>query len=232
MRKKLRIAALIAGGLLLAAVLGLGGFYWALKRQPEFYRQAIQLDQAVQKQASDRMLQRAAALRSDVEKEGQWQALFTAEQINGWLAVDLLENFPDLLPQSCRDPRVEIQPGGMTLAGRLTRGAETCVVTLTVEPYLPEPNVLAVRIRGARAGLVPMPLNEILDSISEAAEKMDLRLQWQQADGDPVALISVPSPPDQDGPLVQVETIRLGEGEIYVAGTTGPLKPDGTETEK
>ncbi|MHC4177777.1 MAG: hypothetical protein ACYSWU_09725, partial [Planctomycetota bacterium] len=122
MRKRIRIAAMILGGLLLLIAAGLCWLYWASQQEPEFYRQAIRVDPSVQKQASDQMLQRAAALGSDVAKEGQWQALFTAEQINGWLAVDFAENFPDALPESFRDPRVEIRPGRMTLAGRLTRG--------------------------------------------------------------------------------------------------------------
>jgi hypothetical protein len=119
----------------------------------------------------------------------------------------------------------------MTLAGRLTRGGTTSVVTVTVEPYLPEPNVLAVRIRRARAGLVPMPLGEILHSFSEAAAQLDLRLRWRRADRDPVALISIP-PPDQDGKRVQIETLKLGDGEIYLAGTTRQREEGDAETEK
>jgi hypothetical protein len=213
--------------LLIAA--GLGGLYWALKQQPNFYRRAIQVDPSLQKKASDQMLQRAAALRSDLEKEGRWQALFTAQQINGWLAVDLVENYPDVLPGSFQDPRVQIQPDRMTLACRLKRGTLDGVVTLTVEPYLVEPNVLALRIRGARAGLVPMPLAEILDAVSEAAGQMDLHLRWRRADGDPVALISFSPLRTQDGEFVQIETLQLSEGEIYLAGTTRPRPADGPE---
>jgi hypothetical protein len=230
-RKKLRIAALIGCGLLLAIAAGLCGLYWAFKQEPQFYRQAVRIDPSIQKKASDQMLQRAAALRSDVEKQGRWQALFTAQQINGWLAVDLVNNYPDLLPSSLRDPRIEIRPDRMTLACRLKRGGLEGVVTLTVEPYLPEPNLLALRIRRARAGLVPMPLAEILDSISRAAGQTDLHLRWRQADGDPVALISI-SPPDQNGKLVQVETLKLGEGEIYLAGTTRRPTSGSSKAEK
>lgn len=232
MRKRLRVAALIAAGLLLLIAGGLGGLYWALKQEPEFYRRAVQLDRSVQKQASDQMLQQAAALRNDLEQRDDWSALFTAEQINGWLAVDLPENYPDALPESFRDPRVEIQPDRITLACRLDRGGTTSVVALTVDLYVTEPNVLALRIRGARAGLVPMPLTEILDSISEAARQMDLRLQWQQAHGDPVALISLATPPDREGRQVQIETLQLSEGEIYVAGTAAQREADRTAAER
>ena len=231
MRKRLRIAALLGCGLLLVIALGLGGLYWALKHEPEFYRDAVRLDRSLQQQASDQMLQRAAALRSDVEKEGRWQAIFTAEQINGWLAVDLPENFPDALPESFRDPRVEIRPDGMTLACRLKQGGTTTVVTLTVEPYLPEPNLLALRIRDARAGLLPMPLTSVLDAMSEAAGQIGFPLDWQRADGDPVALICT-APPDRDGKLVRIETIQLGDGKIYLVGTTGQRRAGDTEREE
>ncbi len=230
-RKKLRIAAVIGCGLLLLIAVGLGGLYWALKHQPDFYRQAIRRDRPSQKQASDQMLQQAAALRNDIQKEGRWRALFTAQQINGWLAVDFVDNFPDALPDSFRDPRVGIRPREMTLACRQQRGGVETTVTLTIEPYLPEPNRLALRIRSARAGLLPMPLTPVLDAISAAAAETGLRLDWQRAHGDPVALISIPPLSDQDGKLVEIDTLTLDNGEIYVAGTTRQPEIEGTPPE-
>ena len=220
MRKRLRIAALVGLGLLLVIVVVLGGLYWAVQQEPDFYRQAVAVDPAAQKEASDQMLRRATALRSDVEKLGPWEALFTAEQINGWLAVDLVQNHPDVLPESFHDPRTDIQPDGITVACRVERGGIEGVVTLTVEPYMAAPNVLGLRIRGVHAGLVPLPLAQVLDAISKAADQMNLRLEWQQADGDPVALIRIPPPADQGGKLIEIQTLKLGEGEIYLSGTT------------
>ena len=181
MRKRLHLVALIGCGLLLVIAAGLYGLHRGLQHEPEFYREAIGTDTSRQRQASEEMLERTAALYSDVREEDQWRALFTAEQINGWLAVDLVQNHPDVLPRSLRDPRVAIRTDRMTVACRLQRRGLTGVVTLTVEPYIQEPNLLALRIRKARAGLVPMPLAEILDRISEAARRMDLRLRWRQA---------------------------------------------------
>jgi len=226
-RKKLRIALLIFLGVLAVIAAGLFGLYRASQQVPKFYRQAITLDPVAQKQASDQMLQQAAALASDLRKEGRWQAVFTAEQINGWLAVDLLENHPGALPRSLRDPRVAIDPDGVTLGCRFQRGNLNSVVTLTIQPYLPEPNVLALRIHKARAGLLPMPLAEILDRISQTARRMELRLEWRQTDGDPVALISIPPPRDQQGKVVRIETLRFRDGEIYLAGTTRATKGEG-----
>ena len=106
------------------------------------------------------------------------------------------------------------------LACRYEEWIVSTVLTLTVEPYVPEENVLALRIVKARAGMVPMPLGKVLDAISDAARQSEWRLQWRQAGGDPVALLSTP-PPDNAGDLaVKIETIRLGKGEIFVSGST------------
>ncbi|OHB67618.1 MAG: hypothetical protein A2V70_03470, partial [Planctomycetes bacterium RBG_13_63_9] len=189
MGKKLRIAALVGCGLVLVVAVGFFALYKGLKHEPQFYREALAVDPAAQKQTSDEMLRRATALRNDVQRGGPWHALFTAEQINGWLAVDLAENYPDALPETLSDPRVAIRPDRIMLACRLRQAYGSSVVSLTVEPYLPEPNLLALRIRQARAGALPAPLGKILDGISQAAAQAQLRVHWQQADGDPVVFL-------------------------------------------
>ena len=220
MRKRLRIAGIVCCGLLLVIAAVLVVLYQGARRVPEAYREAIELDPAVLKEASDQMLRRATALAGDVKQEGRWQALFSDRQINGWLAVDLVENHPDALPPSMSDPRVAIAPDRLMLYCRLRRGSVDSVVTVTVEPYVPEPNVLALRIRRARAGLVPVPLQKVLDAISQAVGRTEMRLAWRQAEGDPVAVITIPPPHDEDDKLVEVESLRLGEGEIYLSGRT------------
>ena len=219
-RKKLRIAGVVGLGMLLVIAAAIFLLVQSARRIPKAYREAIAIDPATLREGSDQMLRQAAALVSDVRREGEWQALFTDRQINGWLAVDLLENHPDALPESMSDPRVAIGPDRIMLFCRVRRANLDSVVTLTVEPYVPEPNVLALRIRHARAGIVPVPLQQVLDTISEAIGRTDLRLTWRQTDGDPVALISVPPPHDDNDKLVEIETIRLGKGEIHLSGRT------------
>ena len=109
-RKKLRITGMVCCGVLLVIAAVLLVLYQGARRVPEAYRKAIEMDPAVLKEASDQMLRRATAPAGDVKQEGRWQALFTDRQINGWLAVDLVENHPGALPQSMSDPRVAIEP--------------------------------------------------------------------------------------------------------------------------
>jgi hypothetical protein len=86
-----------------------------------------------------------------------------------------------------------------------------------------EPNVIAMRFVNARAGLLPIPLGNVLDRFTQAARDMQWHIAWRHAGNDPVAMLSFP-PSDDERPM-RIEMLRLGEGEIYVAGNTSAKKP-------
>ena len=219
MRKPLRIAAWTGGILLVLAVLVALGLYWAARQVPSWYQEAIDTtEREGQRKASDEMERRLADLVSGVNTTGRWEVVFTADEINGWLAVGLSEKHPDVLPPGFSDPRVIIEPDGLTVAGRVERTALRGVVSLKVDVYLAEPNAIAVRVRKARAGSLPWPLGKVLDAISRSARQLEVPLRWSQTEGDPVALFTIP--PIEEGKRVRIEALQLGEGEVYVAGVT------------
>lgn len=222
MSRRLRLLILVAGGLTATTVLVLLGLYLAARHEPAFYRKAMEIEPATLDKASDRMLQQATALANAVRKEGHWEALFTAEQINGWLAVDMLKNHPNALPPTLCNPRVTIDAKQLVIACRFQDAGINSVLSLTVEPYVTKLNVVNLRIIKARAGLLPMPLGPVLDHLSQAARDLHFHLQWRRSGGDPVAVLSLPAGDDRQP--VQVESLRLGDGEIYIAGTTTPVK--------
>lgn len=222
MRKPLRIAVVVGSGLLVLVVSGGLAVYRASQQVPEFYKQAITADTTRQAAASKQMLQQATTLVSDAQKPGQWQAEFTDEQINGWLAVDLVKNHGDALPTEIKEPRVAIRPDGASIGWRWQTPELSTVFSLDLELYLAEPNVIALAIRGAHAGRVPLPLTKILDEVSAAAGNLNLHVRWLQAEGDPVALVTIPPPEDNDKKLIVIETIELRQGSIFLAGKTVP----------
>jgi hypothetical protein len=228
MSRKLRWGLFGLGAFLAVAVPVLLGLHGAARFEPKFYRDAMQIDQAVLEQGSSQMLQRGSALMSNVQRAGRWEAVFTADQINGWLAVDFARNHPDTLPATMRDPRVAITARHITLACRRDGGTLSSVLSLTLEPYvpeasLPERNTVALRIVRARAGLLPLPLDDVLKTLRESVQQSGCHLEWRNLDGDPVALITFPPPGKNSRIRLTIETIRLSEGEIYVAGSTQQL---------
>ena len=217
MKRFLWISAVV---LLLSVAITLAVAYQATQQVPEFYLQAIKSNPQQQQQASTEMFNRGSRLLQKTKKHGRWQAEFTADQINGYLAIDLEKQFPDVLPAEVKDPRVAITPGRATIACRYESDRISSVLSLGISIYLSEPNVVALRVHKARAGRLPLPLSEVLDVITTTAQHMELPLEWRQIDGDPVALITIPRPRDEANRPVILESLELREGLFYVAGKT------------
>jgi hypothetical protein len=221
-RKVLRIIAVVAAGILVIAAVLLIGVYRASQHVPTFYQKALQREPVRQAKAGDQLERQVLELHNEVKEEGHWQAIFTDEQINGWLAADLPEKFPKALPKEVTDPRVAIEPREVKIACRYKAEKMSAILSLALEIHLTdEPNVVAVRIRKARAGALPLPLKQWLDRISKSAEKANVSLHWAQVDGDPVALVTVPREHKEfQHRILAVETIEMRTGEIYLAGRT------------
>jgi hypothetical protein len=219
MSRRKRLLWIVAVGLVVLVVAVLLGLYFALRHEPAFYRAAMEAKPEVLEKASDRMLKHIGALQSAMNRRGPWHVVITAEEINGWLAVDLRNNHPNALPPSVHDPRVAIEPNEMTIACRFKSGGVNSILSLTFQPYLSEPSVVALRIIRGRAGALPVPLKSVLDGISKGAAEMQLRLKWAQAGNDPVALISLPDDDEADR-IVRIESLELRKGEIHVSGVT------------
>ena len=222
MPKALKIVAILAATVAVVTGVSLFSIYEASQQVPEFYREAVSLHPEDQQPARDEFMAHAAALASDLHRGGPWQTLFTTDQINAWLALELATNYPELLPEDLCDPRISISDKEATIACRYRNGEMSAVLSLTVDVHLQEPNVLAVRIRKARAGALPVPLAQVLDGISHAARELNLRLEWRKTHGDPVALISFPAPREGHSESLHLRAIELRDGELFASGTIGP----------
>jgi hypothetical protein len=210
-----------------AVVLGLLGItvlvlYKAAQREPTFYRQAMLVEAEANQEAGDELEQSFLDLHNEVRSIGTWEAVFTEEQVNGWLVSDLPEKFPNVLPRGTQEPRVAIDGDAIRVACQFDNGKIKTIISMALDVDLTtETNTLAVRVSKLRAGALPVPLKQFLDKITTAARRGDIPLTWRQIDGDPVALVTVPvTHEDYAHREIYVDTIELREGEIYLAGHT------------
>jgi hypothetical protein len=218
-KRRVRRLLRIVGCLAVLAVVGLGVLLVALRHVPQFYEQAMTESAVELKKGSDQLLRQVAALEGAAHRPGHWKIRVTAKQFNGWLAVDLVENHPHVLPPGVSDARVAIFPDAMKLACRSENGLMSCVLSLAVQPYLAEPNVVALRLIRARAGALPVPLRPVVDRISQAAGGLPpSSFHWRQAGGDPVAVVTLPG--KYGDRAARVDAIELGDGWIELSGTT------------
>lgn len=204
----------------------LGGVYVAAKQVPEFYEEAIACNAEEAAAANDEMLARAAALASEIKKEGVWKATFSEDHINGWLAVDLPTNHPETLPKGITEPRVRLEKDRVLVGFRFTSDSFSGVLSLEAEVYWTDDARLAIAVQSLRAGVMPVPISLVLQPIRDKLAKTKWQIQWVDQPSGPVALVTVP--PVEDGRLIRnVEALRVEPQELYISGTTGP-KPEGT----
>ncbi len=198
-----------------------GWLYWASQQTPAFYAEALACSQTAAQQSSDRMLHQTAALLSDIRRPGQWQAIFTADQINGWLAYDVERNHPHLFPREVTDPRVAFENDRLMIAFRWRKPGWAAIVSLQAELYLQDINIIAVRIRNVRAGKLPLPIGSLLEEIAASGRELGLAVDQQLIEGDPLLLITLPASDNDTGKRMSLESLELHEGELYVAGQSG-----------
>ena len=223
MSRRTRLLVFIGGGLAVSVVLGLLGLYLAVLHEPAFYRKAMELEPAVLEKASDRMLQKAAAIQSALNTPGRWTAVITAEEINGWLAVDRAKNHPNLLPPKLSNLRLAIRPDQLLVGCRFEKGGISSVLSLTLQPCCPSrtwwPCKSFAPGRGDSRGA-----ERVIDGISKAARDMQIHGEWRHAGNDPVVLLSLPKDPEADH-VVRIESLVIADGEIRIVGVTERRKP-------
>src|SRR5262245_52073533 len=110
--------------------------YRATQQVPAFYQAALAQRPVEQKAAADQLERQVLELHNEARKPGRWEARFSQEQINGWLAADLPVKFPGALPDGVSAPRVAIEPGHMQLAVRYDHGDVSTVLSLAGDAYL------------------------------------------------------------------------------------------------
>ena len=230
MLKILRIVAICTLACVLLAVLGLVGVYRAIQQVPNFYQETLRTEPAQSQIAGDQFERQVLALTAGTWQDGRWREIFTDHQINGWLAVDLVEKLPNLLPPGVQNPRVAIDTDRVRMACRYQGRCVSMVFSLDVQAYLTdEPNVVAVRICSAKAGMLPLPLKRVLQTVSTMAVEANVKLRWAHQEGDPVALVTIPTQHDNFERPRHLEALELRKGRIYVSGRTD--SPDASDAD-
>ncbi len=233
MRNIVRRLLVIAAMLVLGVAGLLVGVYLAVRRAPAFYQQALAAPRDALLADGENFERSALALHNQLYETGRWQTCLTQDEINGWLATDLPEKFPQALPPGISDPRIAIENETVHLAVRYRRSGVDTVLSISGEAYLTaQPNEIAVRLDGARAGLLPVPLARVLHEITLRAAKADVPLRWTEVRGAPVALIRLPLDRDEDGRRVVLEDVRWRDSQLVIAGRTEEPTLSGTSDQQ
>jgi hypothetical protein len=215
MRRPLRRWIVLAAAPVLLLALP-GAFYACLNYQPRFYRARTTMPPQRRQAEARQFVAQSLQLRNDIMNEPTWEAAFTDEEVNAWLAEDLVVHFADQIPPGVHEPRVAFEPDRVTLAFQLDQGPIRSLIWVVVRVDVPEPNVLSLAIEKIRAGMMPVSAQSLLGPITEHARQRGLDIHWDHDDGLPRALVRYQA--DQRRADIVLEQFRVLNGQVRLSG--------------
>jgi hypothetical protein len=192
------------------------GLWVSLTHQPRFYRNRISLPPAQRQAEAKRFVRESLQLRNDIYHEPRWQAAFSDQEVNAWLAEDLVQHFADQIPTGIHDPMIAFEMDRVTFAFEMDEGPIRSVITIVARASVPEENLLALTIEKIHAGVLPLPTTKFIPKITDEAERRGLEIHWDTDDGKPVAMIRYT--PDGKRRSIVLENVQILEGQIRLAG--------------
>ena len=203
-----------------------------LTHQPTFYRAVRTLPHAQSAAKAKHFVANSMQLRNDISNERDWQAVFTDQEVNAWLAEDLVTHFADQIPAEIHEPRISFEHDRITFAFGFDRGPIRSVIWVVARISVPEDNVLALSLEKVRAGMIPISVDRIIGPLTRGARDRGLDVRWSTDQDPPVALIRYR--PDGVRSDIVLEKLTVRQGQIRFSGRSdrlqgvfrGPVLPD------
>ncbi len=208
---------LVLGTLILAGLACLPAIAWlSLTHEPSFYREMVKKPRGDHGQGARRFVAQSLQLRNDIVNEPNWDAVFSDDEVNSWLAEDLVTHFADQLPPEVHEPRVRFEMDRVTLAFGLDQGPVRSVIWVVARPHVAGPNVVELTFEKIMAGVLPVPAEKILDRITQHAQAQGLDVHWKREGGFPV--VTIRYSPNDGRKDVTLERVDVRDGQIRIAG--------------
>ncbi|MFV2069916.1 MAG: hypothetical protein ACC645_23365, partial [Pirellulales bacterium] len=214
-------------GILALLSVGLIGLcQWALHRVQPYYQAALVIDTQTLQMSSRRLESRVTALASMAQQSAPWEALFTDNDVNGWLAVALEKKFPGWLPENISDLRIAFTENCLRVGFRYQDTHYDTVVSIRMVPFVTETNVLAIRLEEAHAGALPIPLEKVVQVCRAEARARNIPLQWARQANRPIALLPVEHFLSTETWRRHLQTVELSAGQLLLAGSSEAIEPN------
>lgn len=213
---------------MVAGLLGIGivGFGWYAYRSaqviPEYYERLLEQPIEDLMVAGDEFETEVLELQNVAIETGEWEAAFSQDQINGWLASDLPEKFPKSLPSSISNPRVALGDDELKLVFQFETKGFRGVVEACGDAYCTqELNQIAIKIKHIRSGVVSMPVAAWTDRISKVMRRNDCPVQWTEENGETIALVGMPRKlSDHPQQKRIIESVEVLDNRLVLKGVT------------
>ena len=218
LRKRVIIVGVVASLLVIVP----GALWLSLTHRPSFYKELANLPSRQRAAKAKHFVASSLQLRNDISNEQDWQAVFSDQEVNAWLAEDLVTHFADQIPREIHEPRVVFGLDRITLAFEFDQGPIRTVIWVVAQARVPEDNLLALTVEKIRAGVIPISADRFIGPITAQAKEHGLDIRWTKEDGRHVALIRFS--PDHGRSDIVLERLSVRQGQIRLAGRSDRLQ--------
>jgi hypothetical protein len=218
----LRKRVIIAGVAVSLCLIVPGAVWLSLTHKPTFYRALTNLPREQLEARAKHFVASSLQLRNDISNERDWQAVFSDQEVNAWLAEDLVAHFADQIPPEIHEPRVAFGAGRITLAFQLDKGPIRTVIWVVAQARIPEDNVLSLTFEKIRAGVIPISAEQLIGPITDRAREHGLDVRWTREDDLPVATIRFGQ--DHGRSDIVLERLSVRQGQIRLSGRSERLQ--------
>jgi hypothetical protein len=162
---------------------------------PAFYVERLRGgEEAKIESLANQFLSRGSRLyNSIINGGGVWKESFDEPSINAWLAYDLKRNHQRSLPNWVSEPRVALEDDCLRIGFQWGIGSATTVVQVSLKTWVPKENDLAVELKGAKAGRLPLPTTYVRRLIESVAQRNGCEVRWKRHGANLVAIITLPA---------------------------------------
>ncbi len=198
-------------------VLVSSGIWYGFSYEPTFYREVTGPTGPERVRTAERFVQQSLRLRNDIVNEPRWEAIFQQDEVNAWLAEDLVTHFADQIPPGVSKPRIIFEADRLTLAFTYDRGMVNAVVWVNAEVRVVEPNVMELTILEVRAGMVPIDPSTLLEDIVSFGQKQGLEIR-RESTSEGLPLVRVAYASGSPERKVALERIQLMPKRLMLGG--------------
>ncbi|MGL4594720.1 MAG: hypothetical protein ACRCUY_08335 [Thermoguttaceae bacterium] len=209
----------ISTGIGIILLLSMGFIYMSAQKMPGFYYEAISVSPDVEKERYDSMLKKTIRLNNALQNpQKPWSAMFTAADINSYLAVEIPKQGSNLLPEYILQPRISFSHRQVEIACRIYQDGISMGVYLVLGLTIPEPSRLQIRIKEARIGLIPIGREFFAPLLKDALKSNGFEVSESTEAGDPVLSMPLTLVYAKDF-IIEVDGLEIEKEGIRFDGT-------------